>query len=68
MKIRFITKAQSFIEKNRLSGVLIALISFILVSLFSFSAFYENFELKLYDVRFRLKPPVKEWSYLKFQI
>jgi adenylate cyclase len=54
------------IEKKGLSGVIIAIVSFIFIMLFSFTEFYETFELRLYDVRFNLKPSVNEWNDLKF--
>jgi adenylate cyclase len=57
---------QELIEKKRLSGVLIAVISFIFIMLLSFTGFYETFELKLYDIRFKLKPSIHEWDELRF--
>ncbi len=59
-------KLQEFIEKKGFSGVLIAVISFIFIMLFSFTKFYETFELRLYDIRFKLKPSISEWNDLKF--
>jgi adenylate cyclase len=57
---------QEFIEKKGFSGVLIAVLSFIFILLFSSTDFYETFELRLYDIRFKLKPSVNEWNDLKF--
>jgi adenylate cyclase len=59
-------KLQAFIERKGFSGVLIAVISFIFIMLFSFTKFYETFELRLYDIRFKLKPSISEWNDLKF--
>jgi adenylate cyclase len=55
-----------FIEKNKISGAIIAIGAFLIVLAFSFTATYEIFELKLYDIRFMVKPPVREWDRLTF--
>lgn len=52
------------IEKNRISAVIISVFSFILILLFSLTTIYQLFELKLYDVRFRLKPAPPQWEFL----
>ncbi len=63
---RFIDFASSFIEGNRLSGVIIAAAAFALVALLSLTQIYEIFELKLYDLRFLAKPSIQEWDRLTF--
>ncbi|MBN2402825.1 MAG: adenylate/guanylate cyclase domain-containing protein [Spirochaetes bacterium] len=57
---------QEFIEKKGFSGLLIAILSFILIMLLSFTDFYETFELRLYDIKFKIKPSISEWSDLIF--
>ena len=59
-------KFQEFIEKSNVSGIIIALISFALLVLISFTQFYEGFEARLYDFRFQLKPSIEEWEALVF--
>lgn len=63
---RFFEAASSFIEKSRYSGLVIALFSFLVVLGFSFTEAYEIFELKLYDLRFKMKPSINEWDRLVF--
>lgn len=62
----FIDRSSKFIEGNKVSGIIIALMTFLIVVLFSLTETYEIFELKLYDIRFGLKPPVNEWDRLAF--
>lgn len=57
---------QDFITRKKLSGLIIALISFLAICLFSVTDLYENFELRLYDLRFRIKSSIPEWEYLSF--
>ncbi len=66
MQKNYFKNIQELIEKKKLSGVLIALLSFIMIMFFSFSELYNMFELRLYDIRFNLKPSVSEWPDLKF--
>ena len=63
---RFFEAANKFIEGSRFSGLIIALVVFVAVLLFSFSTAYDVFELKLYDLRFELKPSIEQWDYLTF--
>ncbi|MBN1533075.1 MAG: CHASE2 domain-containing protein [Spirochaetes bacterium] len=56
----------AFIEGNPYSGIFISLGTFLFVVLLGFTPFYEIFELKLYDFRFRMKPPIEEWDRLVF--
>ena len=62
----FIDRISRFIESSRFSGVVIALISFFFIALLSFTDFYELFELKLYDIRCRLRPSIAQWDRLSF--
>ncbi|MCP4134191.1 MAG: adenylate/guanylate cyclase domain-containing protein [bacterium] len=55
-----------FTEENRISGIIIALVFFIFIFAFSLSGTYERFELGLYDIRFKVKPSIKEWDRLTF--
>ena len=63
---KYIELSSRFIEENSVSGLLIALVAFALVAAFSLTNTYEIFELKLYDIRFTVKPPLKEWKRLSF--
>lgn len=66
MFVKYYKKLQEFIEKKEFSGVIIAVLSFIFIALISFTQFYDAFEVRLYDMRFRIKPSVKEWENLTF--
>jgi adenylate cyclase len=59
-------KGAKFIEGNRLSGIIVAIIAFIFVFLLSLSAGYERFDLNLYDLSFTIKPRIMEWDRLAF--
>ena len=63
---KLFVRIQEFIEKKGFSGVVIAVICIIFIMLFSFTEFYNSFELRLYDIRFKIKPAISEWSDLKF--
>jgi adenylate cyclase len=62
----FMKKLVAFIEGNPYSGIVISLATFLFVVLLGFTSFYEIFELKLYDFRFRIKPQIEEWDRLVF--
>ncbi|MFC1671076.1 CHASE2 domain-containing protein [Spirochaetota bacterium] len=61
-----IERANIFIEKSKLSGMIIAFVCFVIIVGFSFSDTYQIFGLKLYDINFSIKPSVKEWDRLRF--
>ncbi len=61
-----ITRINQFIEHSKLSGIIIAFISFIIIALVSMTDTYKMFELKLYDIRCMLKPSIEEWDRLSF--
>jgi adenylate cyclase len=63
---RFFETANKFIEENKFSGIVVALVFYLLVALFCFTRVYEVFELKLYDLRFTLHPSVQESDRLCF--
>jgi adenylate cyclase len=63
---KYADAANRFIEENKFSGIIVALIFFLLVALFCFTRVYELFELKLYDLRFTLHPSVQESDRLYF--
>ncbi len=63
---KILERANNFIEENRISGIIIAIVAFIIIVLFSFSDVYKVFELRFYDIRFRLKPSIEEWERLTF--
>ncbi len=48
------------------STVAIALVAFAVAALFAFTGIHELFELKLADLRFRLKKPVPAWDRLAY--
>ncbi len=66
MKNRLNTKMQEFIQKSRFSGIVVAVLSFIVIMLFSLTTFYNRFEYALYDVRFKIKPSIQQWDSLAF--
>lgn len=55
-----------FFQKNKFSGIIIGIISFIIIIPLSFTDTYNKFELNLYDLRFHLKPSIPEWDMLYF--
>ncbi len=55
-----------FFEQNRFAGLIIGFVAFLFILPFSFSSVYDFFELKLYDLRFKLKPSVAQWDKLYF--
>ena len=63
---RYLDLLSRFIEKNKFSGIAVALVFYLLVVLFCFTTVYERFELNLYDLRFKMKPSIKEWDRLYF--
>ncbi|HNW28270.1 MAG TPA: adenylate/guanylate cyclase domain-containing protein [Spirochaetota bacterium] len=63
---RYLEIANKFIEENKFSGIAVALVFYLLVVLFCFTVVYERFELNLYDLRFKLRPSIKEWERLAF--
>ena len=68
MKYNPINMLQDFISKSRFSGIIIAVICFILIMLFSITPFYEELENKLYDIRFRINPISEKWEDLTFLV
>ncbi|MBN2038522.1 MAG: adenylate/guanylate cyclase domain-containing protein [Spirochaetes bacterium] len=56
----------NFLENKAISGIIIGLICFVFIALFSFSNIYESFENRFYDMRFDLKTPINEWDQLVF--
>ncbi len=66
MNFSLLTRLQGFIEENKISGIIIAVISFIAIALFSLTRTYDIFEFQLYDLRFQVKPSVDEWDALYF--
>jgi len=63
---KYLEIANKFIEENKFSGIAVALVFYLLVVLFCFTVVYERFELNLYDLRFKLRPSIKEWERLAF--
>jgi len=63
---KYLDFAGHFIEENKISGIIIALISFLFVFGVSFSDAYERFDLNLYDLSFSIKPSINEWDKLSF--
>ncbi len=66
MKQKFFDAVNTFFEHNKFSGLMIGLLAFIIILPFSFTDAYESFELKLFDVRFQIKPSIDEWDRLCF--
>ena len=63
---KFFERANKFFESNKYSGIAVALAIFIPVMLLCFTNVYEIFELKLFDLRFLVRPSIKEWDRLYF--
>ena len=63
---RYFEAANRFIDEHRFSGVAVAFVFDLLVVAFCFTRAYEMFELKLYDLRFALRPSIQEWDRLCF--
>ncbi len=63
---KLIERANKFFEENRISGLIIAFIAFLIIVLLSFSDVYRSFELRFYDLRFGMKPSIEEWERLTF--
>jgi len=61
-----IESINSFFQKNKHSGLIIGFIAFLFIFPLSFTDLYETFELKLYDLRFSLKPSISQWDKLYF--
>ena len=55
-----------FFETNKFSGFIIGIIAVVLIIPFSYSTTYNLFELKLFDLRMKIKPSIKEWNKLYF--
>lgn len=63
---RYLEQISGFIEDNRFSGLAVAGVFYLLIVIFCFTRVYEVFELKLYDLRFSLRPSMEEWDGLYF--
>jgi len=59
-------KLNKFFETNKYAGILIGILAAIVIIPFSFTDAYNLFELKLYDLRFHLKPSINQWDKLYF--
>ncbi len=55
-----------FFETNKFAGIAIGIIAAVIIIPFSFSDLYNQFELKLYDLRMKVKPSIAEWDKLYF--
>ncbi len=61
-----IDRVGDFIENSKFSGIVVALVSLIIVILFSFTNIYEKFKLNLYDMSLLMKPSIDIKSNLTF--
>ncbi len=61
---KFIDTFKSSVEKSPLAAIGVSVFMAVLVVLISLTSPYDLFELKLYDLRFRLKPDLKQWEFL----
>lgn len=61
-----ITRIKKYLETNKNTGIIIASISFVIILLFSMTTIYKLFELRLYDLRFNLKPATTQCGNLAF--
>ncbi len=55
-----------FIEKNRLAGVIIALVCSCITAVLGLTDAYKRFNMNLYDISFSARPAVQEWDRLYF--
>jgi adenylate cyclase len=55
-----------FFETNKFAGIFIGIISALIIIPFSFTDVYNQFELKLYDLRMKATPSIAEWDKLYF--
>ena len=55
-----------FFESNKFAGIFIGVIAAVIIIPFSFTDAYDLFELKLYDLRFKVKPSIAQWDKLYF--
>ncbi|MCL1912213.1 MAG: CHASE2 domain-containing protein, partial [Leptospirales bacterium] len=62
----FLEKTGKFIENNKISGIIIGLVSFAVIVPVSFTNGYKRFDLNLYDINFAVKPKVDRWDRLSF--
>ncbi len=63
---KLLSSLAEFLTGSSVSGPVIGIISFIIVALFSLTQVYDLFELKLYDIRFTIKPRTAQWDRLTF--
>jgi len=64
--IKISESLNKFFETNKFAGIAIGVIAAIIIIPFSFTDAYNLFELKLYDLRFKVKPAIAEWDKLYF--
>lgn len=55
-----------FFETNKFAGIFIGIIAALIIIPFSFTDIYNQFELKLYDLRMKAAPSIAEWDKLYF--
>jgi CHASE2 domain-containing sensor protein len=63
---KILSALAELLNRSSISGPVIGVISFVIVALFSLTQVYELFELKLYDIRFSIKPRTAQWDRLTF--
>lgn len=63
---KIINTVQEKIAGSNSAAVITGLAFFIIITIFSFTRAYNIFELKLYDLRFILKPEIAQWGNLTF--
>ena len=63
---KIIESLNNFFLSNKFSGIFIGIIASIIIIPFSYTDAYNLFELKLYDLRFKVKPSIAEWDKLYF--
>jgi len=66
MMTKIINTIQEKIAGSNSAGIITGITFFILIALFSFTRPYNIFELKLYDLRFIIKPEISQWDHLTF--
>ncbi|MBN1500107.1 MAG: CHASE2 domain-containing protein [Spirochaetes bacterium] len=66
MKFKPLKDIVSAIHRKKYSGIIIAVISILIIIPLSLTESFQSIELKLFDLRFKLKPSIAEWDKLYF--
>jgi adenylate cyclase len=65
-RVKIADTLNRFFESNKFAGIFIGIIAAVIIIPFSFTDLYNQFELKLFDLRMKAKPSIAEWDKLYF--